>query len=218
MSLIKSVLAANEQWSADVEDAEPGFFAELAKGQAPPVFWIGCSDSRVPESVITGSRPGTMFVLRNIANQFHLDDDSALSALTYAVDYLGVEHVIVVGHTECGGCNACFAACPQFVAGEACATVGALPADDPINRWLQPVTALASSLELSAAPQAEALPILIEENVKAQVQNICSTEIIQKAWTSKSAKGKDVHVHGMVFDLSSGKLVDLGVTNGPKPE
>lgn len=100
--------------------------------------------------------------------------------------------------------------------GEPTVTVPGLLADDPLNRWLHPVTALAASLQLSAAPKEEALPILVEENVKTQVENICKAAIIKKAWASKSAKGKDVFVHGLVFDLATGKLNDLGVTRGPK--
>ncbi|KZP06959.1 hypothetical protein FIBSPDRAFT_999279, partial [Athelia psychrophila] len=67
------------------------------------VLWIG---SRVPESLVTACKPGNIFVHRNIANQFHLDDDSAQSVLSYAITALGVQHVLVV-HTHCGGAAAC---------------------------------------------------------------------------------------------------------------
>ncbi|KAG8970127.1 hypothetical protein FRC03_011145 [Tulasnella sp. 419] len=90
--LISRVQSANAQWAEDVKLAEPSFFEELAKGQAPKILWLGCSDSRVPESVIMAARPGDIFVHRNIANQFHPDDDSALSVLAYAVDTVKVEH------------------------------------------------------------------------------------------------------------------------------
>ncbi|KAK0197020.1 carbonic anhydrase [Armillaria mellea] len=232
-AVIARLFASNAQWAADVDQAEPEFFTELAQGQSPPVcfqppppnmlityyflqiLWIGCADSRVPESVITGSRPGTIFVLRNIANQFHLDDDSALSALTYAVDHLGVEHVVVVGHSECGGASACFNAAPSYTSGEPCATVAGHSPEDAINKWLYPVTALAASLHLSSAPKEEALPILIEENVKVQVDNLSQTPAITNAWKNKNGKGKDVYIHGWVFDLASGRLKDLRVSRGP---
>ncbi|KAK0228628.1 carbonic anhydrase [Armillaria fumosa] len=213
--VIARLFASNAQWAADVDQAEPEFFTELAQGQSPPILWIGCADSRVPESVITGSRPGTIFVLRNIANQFHLDDDSALSALTYAVDHLGVEHVVVVGHSECGGASACFNAAPSYTSGEPCATVVGHSPEEAINKWLYPVTALAASLHLSSAPKEEALPILIEENVKMQVDNLSQTPAITNAWKNKNGKGKDVYIHGWVFDLASGRLKDLRVSQGP---
>ncbi|KAK0210840.1 carbonic anhydrase [Desarmillaria ectypa] len=232
-AIIARLFASNAQWAADVDQAEPEFFTELAQGQSPPVcfqrrpqnmllilslsqiLWIGCADSRVPESVITGSRPGTIFVLRNIANQFHLDDDSALSALAYAVDHLGVEHVVVVGHSECGGASACFSAAPSYTSGEPCATVAGLSPEEAINKWLYPVTALAASLHLSSAPKEEALPILIEENVRMQVDNLSQASTIINAWKNKSGKGKDVYIHGWVFDLASGRLKDLRVSRGP---
>lgn len=124
--------------------------------------------------------------------------------------------VVVVGHTECGGCAAGFGACPGYVPGQPTVTIPGLPSDDPINRWLDPLTALAASLHLSAAPKEEALPILVEENVKLQVANLSKASTITNAWANKSAQGKDVFVHGWVFDLATGKLNDLNVTRGPK--
>ncbi|KAK7467278.1 hypothetical protein VKT23_004336 [Stygiomarasmius scandens] len=212
---LAQLLSANSQWASDVEHAEPGFFNQCSQGQSPKVLWIGCADSRVPESVITGARPGDIFVHRNIANQFHLDDDSALAVLTYAVDHLGVEHVVVVGHTQCGGAAACFGASSNFIPGRPIATVPSLPDNAPINRFLAPLTELAASLQLSSAPAEEAVPALVEENVKMQVENLCQTSIIINAWANKSQKGKDVWVHGWVYDIAQGKLKDLGVTRGP---
>lgn len=125
--------------------------------------------------------------------------------------------VIVVGHTECGGAAACFAAAtsPSYMPGRAVATDPSLPPNAPLNRWLAPLTNLAASLQLSTTPKAEALPLLVEENVKQQVENICQTSIVLNAWANKSPKGKDVWVHGWVYDLAAGRLRDLGITRGP---
>ncbi|KAJ7581128.1 carbonic anhydrase [Mycena floridula] len=215
---VQNLFAANAKWASDVDHAEPQFFVQSTKGQSPSILWIGCADSRVPESVITGSKPGDIFVHRNIANQFHLDDDSAQAVLAYAVEHLGVEHVAIVGHTECGGAAACFKACcsPAFAPGAAIATDPSLPAEAPLNRWLSPLTHLAGSLQLSSAPNEEAIPVLVEENVRAQVQNLSKAPIIVNAWANKSAKGKDIWIHGWVYDLASGKLKDLNVTQGPR--
>ncbi|KAL0946694.1 hypothetical protein HGRIS_012881 [Hohenbuehelia grisea] len=214
------LLTTNSQWALDVEDAEPDFFSKCAEGQSPSVLWIGCADSRVPESVITGARPGDIFVHRNIANQFHLDDASAQAVLTYAVDHLGVEHVVIVGHSECGGAAACFQAslAPTFDASTGpVVTVPSSTPDAAINVWLAPLTKLASTLKLSSTPKAEALPVVVEENVKQQVANLAQSETIQNAWATKSLKGKDVWIHGWVYDIASGRLRDLNVTQGPKP-
>ncbi|OSD00755.1 carbonic anhydrase [Trametes coccinea BRFM310] len=192
--ILARLLSNNAQWAEDVEKAEPGFFAESAKGQSPKVLWIGCADSRVPESVVTASKPGDIFVHRNIANQFHPDDDSALSVLTYAVAHVGVQHVILVGHTNCGGAQACLAAASKPSA--------SAPPQDPLSRWLAPLTELAR--------EHDELTALVEANVRAQVAHIAESEVMKAAW----AAGRDVQVHGWVYELETGRLRDLGVSLG----
>jgi carbonic anhydrase len=195
------LLSANSQWSADVQQSLPDFFENCAKGQSPKVLWIGCADSRVPESVITAAKPGDIFVHRNIANQFHPEDDSALSVLAYAVDFLGVEHVVVVGHTECGGAAACYNA----------AKAGDLsPPTTPLARWLLPLIKLTSTLDVSDKDLTEALPIIVTENVKKQVENISQTVTMKNAWAEK----KNVWVHGLVYEIGTGRLRDLDVSRG----
>ncbi|RDX49542.1 carbonic anhydrase [Lentinus brumalis] len=193
--ILARLLSNNAQWAEDVEKAAPGFLADLATAQTPKVLWIGCADSRVPESVVTASKPGDIFVHRNIANQFHLTDDSALSVLTYAVEHVGVSHVLLVGHTNCGGAAACAQAAKAPAASE--------PAS-PLERWLAPLTEIARTVE------GEDLTALVEANVRVQVENIALSDVMQRAW----AKGRDVQVHGWVYELESGRLRDLGVTVG----
>ncbi|OBZ74408.1 Carbonic anhydrase 2 [Grifola frondosa] len=190
--ILARLLANNDQWAEDVQRAEPGFFQQCAKGQAPKVLWIGCADSRVPESVLTACKPGEIFVHRNIANQFHPSDDSALAVLTYAVDHVGVSHVIVVGHTNCGGAAACHAAANDPAA--------AAP-DGPLGRWLGPLTDLAKGRDLTE---------LVEANVRAQVANLANAETLKSAWE----RGKDVQVHGWVYEIETGRLRDLGISVG----
>ena len=100
MSGIQNLLQNNEAWAGGIE---PGFFEESAKGQAPRALWIGCADSRVPPEVITGSKPGELFVHRNVANVIKREDVNLMSVLTYAVTALGVKDLIVCGHYGCGG-------------------------------------------------------------------------------------------------------------------
>ncbi|KAG6854743.1 hypothetical protein C0991_002457 [Blastosporella zonata] len=209
-----SLLSANSQWAKDVEAAEPNFFQQSAKGQTPhQTLWIGCADSRVPESVITGARPGDIFVHRNIANQFPIDDVNSAAVLAYAVNHLGVQH----GHTECGGAAACLNAAqrPTFPEEGPLLTIPSLPYEDPLNRWLEPLTTLTGSLHLSTTPKEEALPVVIEENVKLQVENLSKTTTLTNAWASSDAKKRNVYVHGWVYNLSTGLLKDLEITKGP---
>lgn len=124
--VIAQLLAANNEWRNAVHHASSDFFEKSAKDQSPKVLWIGCADSRVPESVVVAAKPGDLFVHRNIAkyvsrhhfrfpsseildsatnqcflrSQFHPNDDSALSVLTYAVEHLNIQHGSRFSHLE----------------------------------------------------------------------------------------------------------------------
>lgn len=198
------IFLSNAQWAEAVNAAEPRFFEQSAEGQAPKILWLGCSDSRVPESVVTASRPGDIFVHRNIANQVHPDDDSVLSVITYAVGPIGIEHILVVGHTNCGGAAACLTA----------VSTGSspLPPATPLSRWLAPLTALASTLDLKDLPPSEALTKIVEASVRAQVENVVNSEPVQTAWANDR---KNLWVHGLVYELETGRLRDLNITRGP---
>jgi len=201
---LAKIFSSNGQWAKAVNAAEPGFFEQSAKGQAPKVLWLGCSDSRVPESVITASPPGEIFVHRNIANQIHPDDESALAVITYSVGHLNsIEHILVVGHTQCGGAKAAFQA-----------ATGPPPDVEPVlQRWLAPLIALAVSLDLKSMAPDKAVTKLVEESVRVQVENVANSEPVRKAWEGGQ---KNLWVHGLVYELETGLLRDLNVTKGPQ--
>ncbi|KAN0107270.1 carbonic anhydrase [Russula decolorans] len=201
---LAKLFVSNSQWVKAVNSAEPGFFEQSAKKQTPKILWLGCSDSRVPESVITASRPGDIFVHRNIANQVHPKDDNILSVITYAVAEVGVEHILVVGHTNCGGAAACLQA----------VTAGTPPPapTTPLARWLAPLTALAGTLNLKGVPHSDAMLKIVEASVRAQVENVAGTAPVQEAWAGKR---KNLWVHGLIYELETGTLKDLNVTRGP---
>ncbi|KAI9437999.1 carbonic anhydrase, partial [Lactarius indigo] len=197
---LAKIISANSRWAKSVNVSDPTFFKKSAKGpQTPKVLWIGCSDSRVPESVITASRPGDIFVHRNIANQIHPDDDNALAVITYAVAHVHVEHILVVGHTRCGGADAALKA----VAGEG-------ETEPVIERWLTPLISLARNLSSEAS--SDPLTRLIEESVRVQVENVANSEPVRKVWEGQ----KDLWVHGLVYELETGRLRNLNVTKGRK--
>ncbi|KIY45599.1 hypothetical protein FISHEDRAFT_76446 [Fistulina hepatica ATCC 64428] len=124
------------------------------------------------------------------------------------------EGLVVVGHTECGGANACYAAVKRAEEGQGPAVAEPhLPVDAPLNKWLAPLTSLAGSLKLGTVPSEVAVPALVEENVRVQVEHICNTSVIQDAWAKK--EGKPVWVHGWVFDIANGKIKDLEISRGP---
>jgi carbonic anhydrase len=78
-------LDCNKKWASETAEKEPDFFPTTAKGQSPNTLWIGCSDSRVPETTILGEKPGGVFVHRNIANVVSPTDMSLLSAVEFSV-------------------------------------------------------------------------------------------------------------------------------------
>ncbi|TCD66026.1 hypothetical protein EIP91_001879 [Steccherinum ochraceum] len=203
--LMTRLLSNNAAWATDVSKAEPTFFPDSAKGQAPKLLWIGCADSRVPESVVAACKPGEIFVHRNIANQFPPEDDNALSVLAYAVDALNIDHIVVAGHTFCGGATHCFN-------GASSAPTPASPStpSTPLGRWLGSLTDLARQQQqvFNGVDKERAIRALIEKNVEMQVRNVAETFVVREAWK----RGRDVQVHGWVYELESGRLQDLDVT------
>jgi carbonic anhydrase len=128
---LPELFANKRRWAAGMEERQPGFFGELSAQQAPRHLWIGCSDSRVPANEIVGLAPGELFVHRNVANLVLHNDFSCLSVLQYAIDVLGVEHVIVCGHYGCGGVQAVWEERQLGL----------------VDNWLQPVHAWVYDLE-----------------------------------------------------------------------
>lgn len=192
MKKLQKLFENNKKWAKSKQKDDPYFFSNLSKKQAPKYLWIGCADSRVPVNEILGLAPGEIFVHRNVANMCPHTDFNCLSVLQYGIDYLGVNHVIVCGHYGCGGIASAMEP-KQF---------------GLIDNWLRNIRDVASreTLELSKITD----PIkrnnrLAELNVMHQVMNVCHTTIVQNAWD----QGKDLTIHGWIYDLSSGQLKDL---------
>jgi carbonic anhydrase len=191
---IDKILENNRQWVADKNAQDPEFFSRLAKGQQPRYLFIGCSDSRVPASGITGTGPGEMFVHRNIANLVVHTDINLLSVLQYAVEVLGVKDILVVGHYGCGGVAAA-AGSKQY---------------GLIDNWLtniRDVIRLHEKEFSSIEDEQQRLRRLVELNVMEQVHNLATTSIIQNAMRSSNPP----RLHGLVYDIADGRLKDLQV-------
>jgi|TARA_R110002096_G_scaffold93102_2_gene210067 carbonic anhydrase len=188
----------NKTWADNVKKIDPDFFANLADQQRPELLWIGCSDSRVPANQITGLPPGEVFVHRNIANVVVPSDLNCLSVIQFAVEVLGVKHIIVCGHYGCGGVAASMEDKSHGL----------------IDNWLHHIRDVhrLHADELDAITDKKARQDrLCELNVIEQTANVCNTTIIKNAW----AQGKELAVHGIVYSIQNGILKDLLVRNGP---
>lgn len=192
MEKIRKLLLENKAWAQSKVDIDEKYFSNMALDQNPEYLWIGCSDSRVPESEITNSTPGDIFVHRNIANLVIHTDINFLSVLTYAVNNLKVPHIIVCGHYNCGGVKA---ALSQGNFGL-------------INNWVRNIkdTYFTNKVEIEKIPDEKGrVNKLVELNVVAQVKNLSRTSIVQEAWHNN----QPLHIHGWVYDLNTGKLNEL---------
>lgn len=188
----QGLLEGNKKFIEDALREDPHFFDKLAKGQKPPVLWIGCADSRVPANQITNTAPGEVFVHRNIANMVIHSDMNMLSVLDYAVNVLEVKHVIVTGHYGCGGVIAAMTN-QQF---------------GLIDNWLRHIKDVyrLHAAELDAIEdETQRANRFVEFNVMENVYNLCKTSIVQNAW----AKGRELGVHGWVYSIETGAITDL---------
>jgi carbonic anhydrase len=190
----KKILDNNKKWVEESLRKDPNFFQDLAKGQTPPLLWIGCSDSRVPANEIIGTKPGEVFVHRNIANMVVHSDMNMLSVLDYAVNVLKVKHVIVCGHYGCGGIKAAMQN----------DSIGII---DNWIRHIKDVYRLHNTYLDSIIDEKKRFNAFAELNVKEQVFDLAKTSIVQAAWKN----GQDVTLHGWIYGLNSGFVTDLKV-------
>ena len=197
MTQINDLLANNRKWAAEVVQRDPDFFERLSHRQTPKYLWIGCSDSRVPANQIIGLVPGDVFVHRNVANLVVHTDLNCLSVIQYAVEVLGVQHIIVCGHYGCGGVAAALHRQRHGL----------------IDNWLRHIQDAQEKYQAQLAAlstEHEQYDRLCELNVIEQCINVGQTTIVEDAW----ARGQDLTVHGWIYDLHDGLLRDLDMDIG----
>ena len=204
MHRLDNLLERNRSWAANIKKADPEFFNRLAEHQSPEFLWIGCSDSRVPSTQLVDLVPGDMFVHRNIANVVGHTDFNCLSVIQYAVEMLKVEQIIVCGHYGCGGVKAALTRNELGLIGNWLGHV---------QRVIQKHAAQLDKIE----EESELVRRVCELNVIEQVMHVCETETVQKAW----AKGQELAVDGLIYELDDGLLRELGISlssNAELPE
>jgi carbonic anhydrase len=175
-----------------LSSTNPSLLTYLSSTQTPHTLWIGCSDSRVPETTITESAPGDIFVHRNIANVVATDDASSSAVLQYGVKHLKVQHVVVCGHTKCGG---------------AAASLSDGDLGEVLNGWLGPVRELRKTHaeELDKLETAdEKATRLAELNVQKSVDAVLKHEAVAEA-----IKTRGLQVHGVIYDVPTATLKSI---------
>ncbi|MBP6663140.1 MAG: carbonic anhydrase [Paludibacter sp.] len=190
---IKYIFDNNQRWVQEKIKTDKDYFKKLSLGQNPHILYIGCSDSRVSTEELMGAKPGEVFVHRNIGNMVPNSDMSAMSVINYAVTQLKVQHIVVCGHYYCGGVKAAMQS----------ADLGIL---NPWLRNIRDVYRLHKEELNSITNEEEKYKRLVELNVQEQCVNVIKTSDVQKA-----IKERQLTVHGWVFDVHSGTLIDLEI-------
>lgn len=190
---IQKIFKNNQEWVLEKLKKDSQFFEKLTEGQNPDILYIGCSDSRVTAEELMGLKPGEVFVHRNIANMVPNTDLSAMSVIDYAVVHLKVNHIVVCGHYHCGGVKA------------------AMQSEDLgiLNPWLRNIRDVyrIHKDELNAIQDEESrYNRLVELNVQEQCLNVIKTAEVQRGY-----RDRHITVHGWVWDIHSGKLIDLEI-------
>ncbi len=183
-------------------------FRDLSQvGQNPRIMLIGCCDSRVSPEVIFDARPGEIFVVRNVANlapPYRPNDDfhGTSAALEFAVMGLRVEHVVVMGHAQCGGVKA-------FAQGEADPYTRPLSPGDFIGKWMALIAPAAERLGAPTDPLEDYVEQLAMESVKQSLANLRSFPCVK----TLESRGR-LALHGAYFGIATGKLHALDEATG----
>lgn len=195
-----TLLSGYSTWKSNGYEAAKDNYVDLAdNGQKPMAMMISCCDSRVHATSVFGVDPGTFFMHRNIANLVppyapESDNQATASALEYAVTALGVSHVIVMGHSLCGGVNACHQKCsghaPQLEA-----------SDSLVGKWIETLRPGFERVQKKSLPEADQIPALEREGVLMSLDNLMSFPFI-----SERVEAGSLQLHGLWIDIRDGHL------------
>lgn len=192
MQEIKQLMLHNRAWAAEQVAEDPEFFSRHVGDQKPVFLWIGCSDSRVAPDQFTQAVPGGLFIHRNIANLVQPEDANLMAVMDFAIGTLEVDRIVVCGHYGCGGIKAALAG----------------PGPGPLGDWLQHAVQVYDDHrdEIDAMPDEESRATrLVECNVRDQLLHVAAAAPVRAAW----AAGRDLKLHGWVYDLRDGLLKTL---------
>jgi carbonic anhydrase len=172
------------------------FFESLKNNQRPKSLVIACSDSRVDPAILTGCEPGDMFVVRNVANlvpPYEIDagHHGVSAALEYGVKVLQVEHVIVLGHSCCGGIQALMA-----------------PDREALGEFIAPWVSIADTALHEVVRDLRGKPEPVRQRACEQASILVSLEnLLTFPWLRDRVAAGGLYLHGWYFDLDKGELL-----------
>ena len=191
MDAFAAALASNKQWAASMQKDHSALLSQLAEGQSPSILWIGCCDSRVPETTVLGLQPGDVFVHRNIANIVTPTDLSSATAIAFAVGSVKVSHIVLCGHSSCAGVKG---------------ALGNSALGGVLDTWIAPLRRVRREIagELEGLSPAEQTARLVKANVQEGVKVIRENPVVMQAMEERGLK-----VHGVVYNFGTGELEEL---------
>ncbi len=187
---IENLLSGHSRFKKQFAEAQESYVRLAEEAQSPAVLWIGCADSRVIPEQITQSRPGDLFVMRNVANVVPPAGvgPAVGTVIEYAVLHLQVDHIVVCGHTECQGIKALEN--PVDVIKE-----------PHIARWIELVRPAFIQVKTSGTPQETQYLETIKANVLLQQKNLLTYRCVNEAISAGS-----LTTHAWLYDLHTGNL------------
>jgi carbonic anhydrase len=196
---IKDAIEGHERFRLEFE-RDKAFFKSLAtRKQKPRLLWIGCSDSRVVPSQITSADPGELFEVRNIANcvpPAGADDDAVGAAIEYALGHLGVDDIVVCGHSGCGGIQALAEPIPPDT-------------EAHLGRWVAYTRPAHDLVAAARVPDAEKPLATIKAHVQFQLDNLLTYACVANG----VAEGR-VGIHGWLYEMEAGELLAYDPASG----
>lgn len=188
--MVQALLDGNQRFLSGEYQQHAEYYQGIAEQQHPQLLWIGCSDSRVSEDVITNSKPGTIFAHRNIANIVAYGDMNLAAILEFAIVHLKVPDIVICGHTRCGGIQAIHDGLTESY----------------ISDWLVAAyraKEYVDELELhQKMPFEERMRRISEENVRIQVKHLATLLQIR----NYAAKGSLPRIHGWQYSVETGEI------------
>ncbi|MDX2255906.1 MAG: carbonic anhydrase [Pseudanabaenaceae cyanobacterium bins.39] len=192
---MKKLLKGLHKFQSSYFPANQEIFEQLAEGQKPRVLFITCSDSRIVPHLITQSGVGDLFIIRNAGNlvpPFGSANGGEGAAIEYAIHALGIEQVIICGHSNCGAMKGLL-------------KLEKLRTEMPlVYEWLQHAEATRRLMHenYSHLEGKELLSMTMAENVVTQIENLKTYPVVR----SKLHQGK-MHIYGWIYDIESGEIL-----------